>query len=386
MQVFDIYTYNLNQIKFKDNKDYFDCLMNELGLEYRDIGFCFRSDSDGSICDKVIKQFKNLSQYKKYFKRSELYFKSMPEYQMSSVSVDDKGIINLHIDRNHSDDLSCLLKKVPRPINFGFMGVILDNINWNNNFDSKPCFDPNTTVLDHRYTYYYSNSIRFVKEFDYGNKLNLIYILLERNVDFEKLAPCPQKFEDFCARLGKPMYKKTICVFDDDENAKLKTANEAIEQSINKNEYYDLFIEFKRDYPHNSQGIAQEVMDSLTPIQGLSPKKIFTNIAKKHGFRYRKCVNGQYELEKFNLYNHKIKVLFLTQPFSSLFFAEICVCGYNFNFHVADLPEVIVDNDSQVELYAKKVFEVADQIEKKFTEKLFLSYGKTPDWYENYPD
>lgn len=384
MQVFDIYTYNLNQIEFKDNKAYFDCLLNELGLGYTDIGFCFRSDFDGSLCEKAVKQFQNLKQYKKYFAESELYFKSAPEYQLSSISVED-GRIHLHIDRTHSEDVSRLLKKVPRPINFGFMGVILDNIRWSDHFDSKPCYKPNTVdriAIDHRFTNYYSNSIRFIKEFDYGNKRNLVEVLLERAGDFEQLASRPQKFEAFCARLGKPMSKRTVCVFDDEETAKLQMANEAIKQSIHKNEYDELFIEFKRDYPKTSQGITQEVMDSLVPIQGFSPKKIFTSTAKRHGFRYRNCINGQYELKKVNIYNHTIKVSFMTRPFSSVLDAEIGMCGYNFHFYMAYFPQIVADSEAQVELYTKKVFDVADEIEKKFTEQLFLYYGKTPDWYE----
>ncbi len=385
MQIFDIYTYNLKQIKFKDNKEYFDCLLNKLDLEYTDIGFCFRSDFDGSLCEKVIKQFKNLGHYKKYLAESELYFKSVPEHQISSISIDDKGSINLHIDRNHSNDLSCLLKKVPRPINFGFMGVILDNISWSNNLISNPCFKPNAVdriAIDHRFTNYYSNSIRFIKEFDYGNKLNLIEVLIERDGDLEELAPHPQKFGEFCTHLGNPMAKRTVCVFTDEEIARLKTSDESIKQLINKNEYDNLFDEFKRNYPNTSQGITQKVMDSLTPIQGFSPKKIFTSIARKHGFRYKNCINGQYELKKVNIHNHIIKVSFMMRPFSSLFSADICVCGHNFNFYVASFPEVIIDNELQVELYTKKVFEVANEIEKKFTENLFLYYGKTPNWYE----
>ncbi len=385
MQIFDIYTYNFNQIKFRDNKEYLDNLLAELGLRYSDVGFCFWSDYEGSPCEKATRQFKSLAQYKKCSQKSESYPRSLSEHQMSSISVDGNGGIDLYIDRDHIDDFGCLLKKVPRPINFGFMGVILDNISWSDDFVSRPCYKSNaidSIAKDHRFSCYYSNSIRFVKEFDYGNKLNLVEVLAERDWDFEKASPHPKKFDELCARLGKLISKRTECVFDKAEAEKLELADETLKRSINKNEYAGLFAEFKRDYPKTAQGVAQKVNDSLVPMQGISPKKSFTCIGKKHGFKYKKCINGCYELTKTDAYNHTVRVSFGVSPFSSLLSADISICGHNFNLLIASFPEVIIDGEAQVELYSKKVFEIADEIEEKFTEKLFLYYGKTPDWYD----
>lgn len=383
MQVFDVYTYNLKQIRFKDNKEYIDGLLNELGLKYTDVGFCFWSDHDGSQCDKAIKLFENLSGYKKPEYTEEGNY--LRGYRLSSVSEDENGRINMHVDPSHVDDFSGLLKKIPRPINFGFMGVLLDNIDWGDG-DSKPCFTPAASgkiVVDsHRFFSYYNNGIRFIKEFDYGNKLNIIEAFVERKGDFEKLSPRPQGFEDFCERLGKPIAKSTRCIFDDQERARWARAKETIDCFINRGEYDHLFAEFKRDYPKTTQGMMQEVMDSLVPIQGFSPKKIFTAVAKKHGYRYNGCINGRYELKKVNEYNHTTAVAFFVIPFSSSVFAEISVQGYNFHLFAASLPEAILDGEAQFEGYAKKVFEIADEIDKKLTEPLFEHYGKTPDWYE----
>ena len=41
MQVFETFTYNLNSIKFKDTKDYFDGLLGKFNMSYTDIMFCF---------------------------------------------------------------------------------------------------------------------------------------------------------------------------------------------------------------------------------------------------------------------------------------------------------------------------------------------------------
>lgn len=380
MQVFDIYTYNLKNIKFKDNKDYFDHLLGELDLRYTDVGFCFKSDFDGLLCEKVVKQLPNLEQYKQCIKMQDL----PQEYRMSSISAMDNDSVNLHIDRSHVDDLSKLLKKIPRPINFTFMGVILDNIDWYGDLDFKPCFtrDYNGEIfIGHDFTSYYSNSIRFVKEFDYGNKLNLVRVLIERIGDFEKLMPLSQKFEEFCRCFGKPMSKETVCVFDDEENARLQLAGESVRTLIKTAHYDELFIEFKQYCSDRLRSIA-EAMDSFSPIQGYSPKNLFKSVGKWHGFRYTGYTEGRYELQKVNVNNHRIKVTFFIRPFSSLLSAEIYVCGYNFQFCITELPTVSIDGELQTELYAKKVFDVADMIENEFFEKLFAAYGKTPDWYE----
>lgn len=382
MQVFDVYTYNLKQVRFKDNKEHLDCLLSEAGLSYTDVGFCFCQDWDGSTCDKAIKLFSNLSEYKKQVcTESGSYPRG---YSFSSMSADENGKINLHMDRSHIDDLGGLLKKIPRPINFSFMGVMLDNIDWGDG-ESHPCVKnvSKETVLayDHGFRTYYNNGIRFIKEYDYGNKINIINVVIERKANIERLSPLPQGFMDFCAKLGKPIAKARECFFSDEENTKWASATKAMKSSINKKQYDQLFVGAKKDSFKIDQGTAIEAYDLLTPIQGFSPKNILTDVAKKHKYRYKSCINGCYELTKVNAYNHTITVSLFVKPLSAFVSADITVSGYNFNLLLAFFPEIVADVESKLEDYTKKVFEIADEIEKKYADRLYEYYGRTPDWY-----
>ena len=82
---------------------------------------------------------------------------------------------------DHKEDFDALLKKIPNPINFGFMGVVLDNVDWYDTASQKSDlflqYDKHD-IYDHKFNYYFSNSIRFFKEFDFGNKLNLVEIMI----------------------------------------------------------------------------------------------------------------------------------------------------------------------------------------------------------------
>lgn len=50
MQIFEIFTYNLKDIRFKNTKDFFDILLESLNLKYSEIMFCFTSDLEGNNC------------------------------------------------------------------------------------------------------------------------------------------------------------------------------------------------------------------------------------------------------------------------------------------------------------------------------------------------
>lgn len=105
------------------------------------------------------------------------------------------------------------------------MGVVLDNISWDQETERKPIFTPNalgSIVPSHRFCTYYSNSIRFFKEFDYGNKLNLVELMVERTGDFTQLSSLPPAFGKICACLGKPMDRELKCVFSAEEKKRFR--------------------------------------------------------------------------------------------------------------------------------------------------------------------
>lgn len=374
MQVFESFIYNLKDIKFKDTKVFFDDLLETLKLNYSGIIFCFNSDSEGNNCKKVIKNFPQLEEYTQNLKESARYFKSAPDYCLCSIKKDKEGNIEKYINPNHTDDFDALLKKIPKSINFGFMGIALDNVNWYDTISQKPALSSQYNIYDHKFSGYFSNSLRFFKEFDFGNKLNLVEIMIERIVSGNRLLPYPNEFKQLLNKLGKPKHSALKCVFDDIENEKCINASKEFNATLNESE---------KNFIIEKEALIKEnyLIDSVTPISGFSPKTLFNKIAKTKGYTNFFGNNSCYRYKKNNSNNHTFIVELLNQPFSSFFITSISVVGYNFSHTIFTTQQETIKNEICAERYAKKVFDISAQLEKKYEEKLLLLYGETPQWY-----
>lgn len=379
MQVFEILTYNLKDVKFKDNINYFDDLLKASHVNYTDIMFCFNGDLGGNVCKKLIKMFPQFSEYVQYLEESKRFYKSVPDYCFSSIK-NFNGQIQKYIKAEQKDDFSALLKKIPNTINFGFMGVVLDNINWYKNEFQKPVFHSNSEKIDyydHLFNPYYSNSIRFFKEFDYGNKINLVEIVIERKILKNELEPYPDSFKEILLKLGTPTQSRLKCIFNKTENKKW----------LNASKTFESFMEEKSNkigFFHNSNclNIDEEyLINSVTPASGFSPKTIFTKIAKTKEFKYCFCKNGTYRYQFKNSYNHIFTVELMNIPFSSFFVASIRVEGYNFLHTVCVIRREAIKDSFKAKTYAEEVFSVATRVKNEYSEKLLFLYGHTPKWY-----
>lgn len=378
MQVFESFIYNLKDIKFKDTKVYFDDLLETLKLNYSGIIFCFNADSEGNNCKKVIKNFPQLEEYTQYLKESDRYFKSAPDYCLCSFKKDKEGNIVKYINQNHTDDFDALLKKIPKSINFGFMGIALDNVNWYDTISQKPALgvqDDKYDIYDHKFSCYFSNSVRFFKEFDFGNKLNLVEIMIERIVRSDGFITYPNEFKQLLNKLGKPNHSTLKCVFDDIENEKWINASKKFDAMLNKNDKSFIIGKEESFLKENY------LIDSVTPISGFSPKTIFNKTAKTKGYMNFFVNNRCYQYKKTNSNNHTFIVELLNQPFSSFFMTSISVVGYNFSHTIFTTRQETIKNQICAERYAKKVFDISAQLEKEYEEKLLLLYGETPQWY-----
>ncbi len=378
MKVFEVFDYNLNQIRFKQNKEFFDVLFKETGFEYSDISFMFTSDSSGNSCQKAIKLFPELEEYKHYYAESELYQYSSPEYRLSSVFLNQDETLNCNIKQEHHNAFDGLLKKIPHSVNFAFMGVVLDRVDWYKDETSNEILLNNTVdkiILDFQFYRYLSNSVRFFKEFDYGNKKNYIEIVIDRTKDCETLREYPEKFEEFINKLGKPFGKYFRCGFDEAERKALDAAKDKI------NEWKK-----QKDYSHHFAGFGnreRNLIDSITPVSNYSPKTVLNKIAKSNNYKYVRCINGCYIYKKVNENNHSYIVEFTFRPFSLYVDASISVKGYNFSHFMHSDNELSAKDKDILENYAKAAFEAANEIEKDTSEMLYNLYKKTPDWYIN---
>lgn len=388
MQVFEYFIYNLKQIRFKDTKDYFDELLKTISVEYSDIAFQFNAGSRDDRCEKTIKKFPELAEYKLYIPFSARYAVSQEEYFLSSVRGDSDGKISTGIKPQHKEAFCELLKKIPNTINFSYMGVVLDKVDWDGTGVQSPVFYSNSEIINTytcngfscNFDNYFSNSIRFFKDWSCGNKINEVKIMIERQIENDILVDYPDSFKKVLEHLGKSKYSFLCCVFDDVEKKRWVEASKTFEEVIEHDRKTKNYV-----FSGRAEGEKQDdyIINSVTPVGGFSPKKAFGKYAKPNGYKYVSCVNGRYEYKKVNSNNHAFKAFFLNIPLSSLFEVSIEVEGYNFKHWICTTQTETVKTVDDAELYAEKVFEIASNLEKKYTEELLNNYGKTPFWYVN---
>lgn len=380
MRVFEFFNYNLKNIRFKENKDYIDSLLCKLGIEYTDIGFCFWGDDNGELCDKAIKYFPSLTEYKQYEEPSKYYPGSSEKRCFSSMCDLGEEGVSLCVKKEQKDSVASLIKKIPNPINFPFMGVLLDNVNWYGAEceNQKPAFTRNKYGFqDHEFSSYFSNSIRFFKEFDFGNKYNPISLVIERLSDGDDLVPHPSTFAEVVNMLEKPVSRYFKCYFTDEERKHLEDMKGRVSAFIAiKKELYRFSLPEIETEPINN------LEDYITPVSGFSPKAAFSKAARKFGYKYISYSHGQYIYRKADENNHTFEVEFLNIPLSVIFEASVGARGFNFSHTLFSAERVTLDEVSKAELFAEKVFEAADKMEKACGEELLSAYGKTPKWFE----
>ena len=83
------------------------CRIGNLWEKY----FCLNSDSEGSNCKKVIKNFPQLEEYTHYLKESARYFNSAPDCCLCSFKKDKDGNIVKYMNPDHKEDFDALLKR-----------------------------------------------------------------------------------------------------------------------------------------------------------------------------------------------------------------------------------------------------------------------------------
>lgn len=372
MRVYEVIWYNLKQIKFKENKEFFESLLRDFGLSYTGVAFTFTCGPSRAKVDKAFPELRTYKQYNDFY-HEDIY---------SSVFVDENDNASLYIDEAHCASFSALLQKIPNPINFAFMGVMLDNVNWYGDEAQNAVFSkPKRSIMgDDCFHSYYSNSIRYVKEFDYGNKLNLVKIYIDRTGDADALRPYPERFEEFLSKLGKPESKELVCVFDEEERLRLEDQYQRIRGRSREKEAS--YTERYQCFPKET-GILDWAIANSTPIKGFSPKTVLSGCAKGTGYRYAGFQYGSYRFHKINANHHLFRVEFDTGAFSSHMFASVWAIGYNFEHDLCRITEITVNNENDLLAYAKMVFETAAQVEKDWTDELFAAYGKTPDWFSS---
>ena len=352
MKIIEQIWFNLKQIRFKETKAYLDGLTDKYGWSYKNMAFSFCTGST----EKAFKMFPMLKKYDR----------SLP-YRSIISSMDDN---TLYVDKNDENELCRIITKVPNPINFGFINVYLDNIDWyGESKESLPAhfFEGIPYEL-------YGNNIRMRKEFDYGNKFNPVCITIDRSTDTGELREYPIGFTNFLTEMGKPHAKDIFCIFPE------------VQKEVFENKKKKLSAELKNKYTIESKDLIAKdgeeyIMARSQSLSGFSPKAIFTKEAKVHGYMCKK-ISHRTVYAKTNEHNHMFCVDITVPPFTKLSFAELEIKGNNFNITVPLCDnDILLDCEETAREYAKRVFDIADRVIGDVENTVYESFGNTPKWY-----
>ena len=363
MRIFEEICFNLNQIKFKENYGFLTSLLDENGISYSDLGFHF-SHAHTAV-EKIQSKFPSLAGY-----CSDNIFSSILSRNTKYVYGEEKS------------DFLTILQKIPHSYNWGFMTVILDNIDWygcgaGEGLNLVEVNENIGSVFDARY---YSNHIRFRKCFDYGNKYNFVTFCIERFGDDKHLDPLPSAFEEIIAKLGKPYHRELQYVEKKDERERLSAAAMEIRSRFSREQFSERFTEFEHTTPLKDRAF-ESAVDDITPTKGISPKKAIASPAKRHGYKYFSYGSGEYEYRKTNSNNHTFAVRFVFPPFTPFLFSDIEAFGFNFKILLPGGDEIKPRIDENIAKYAEICFTIADELEKELADELLSTFGRTPDWY-----
>lgn len=363
MRIFEKISFNLNKIKFKENYGFLTALLDERGIAYPDLGFHFSHAH--TTMEKIKSKFPALTHY--------------CEEKVFSSTLSGGTI---YLAEEEKSDFITLLGKIPHSYNFGFMTVVLDNIDWYGNGASEGVnLVPPTKTSGVFNSRYYSNHIRFRKEFDYGNKYNFVTFCIERFGDDKQLEPLPLAFEEIISSLGKPYHRELQCVDDKPERERCTAAALKIRSRFERGQFTHRFNEFECSTPPKGPTF-ESAVDDITPTKGISPKKAITAPARRHGYKFVSYCQGEYDYRRSNGNNHTFEVKFVVPPFTPFLFADIRVFGYNFNVPLPGGDEIKPRTDDNIAKYAEICFGIADELEEALADELFCTFGRTPDWYK----
>lgn len=382
MRIFTVAYFNRKDIRFKDNKDIIDSCLKEVGVSYNGIAFCsgYHGENDGKKIFATFPQLKKYDQFGRRFRVGKLT--GSPHHYLASYSHEDNIDNPVYINQEDEEVFSAFLKKVPRPFGFGDITVTLDNIDWYGDGIINPPFYRNYRFEVDVYGSYIHNCISFWKVVGYGNKYNPITVMVERRFDDKEMLPLPPKFLQFCDLLGKHYLGAEFCY--DKEEVKIKQTKEAEIKAIvnaDKGKYDYLFNNLMLYKNLSFEESRSLIIYRIQPVKGIPFKKIFIEKAKRTGYTYHRCVEGNYIFTKVGKYGHCFEASLTIPPFTNEFFGNLTARSYNFGVFIADTPGIYIRSQEDVEEYAELFFEVVEKAEKEYEDILFEKFGRPPEWY-----
>lgn len=367
MRVFETYYYNIiDKVIYKETKPYLEQMLNELGYSYKNLAFTLydlRKDAN----EKVFSKFPTLKKYE---------FEGQGDYGISSIR-ENWQTCKIHADEKDLQDVSAVFSKIPRPYNYSFGKLILDQINW---FDDS---DESIAISDWNYKTdsvptifnlpFESNRIIQYRSYDDGKKINNIEVTVEVTKDdgIRDSSIVLKRLEPY---IGTYTGFERTCTFNKEEYQKFR--------ELENNHSEKIKVIGNSFLPEsNYMELLKKHMNDYIQIPHVADKTTLNKVFK--GSRFER-IKGQpnwlhlYSFKDSN--NYKYDAYIQKISFRNEFRCWLEITGYN--FHIKYEHEDYIVEEENVSSDILKVFvQFCNKMIDEYSKELIKDFGKTPDWF-----
>jgi hypothetical protein len=277
-----------------------------------------------------------------------------------------------------------IVKGIPRPFNIPFCEVIIEGVNW---------FYKNAREMPKEKGSLRSGStdipaphIAIIKEFDYGNKFNLIKICIEvtgsTGLDILDDSLIMEKFNNI---FGGYYQSDMIFMPEEHEREEYKYKKEMADRITKDME--SKFWDHKKDMPVYSgilpHRLEWDIHSAIKHFPGLppkmSPKSAILKAFRQTDYRYAGCQNLFYTLEKIDQTNNQVCLIISMAPNCRRLDASVRYRGLGFEHHIF-LFCYTPDDQEGVNQFMENIGVAVEYLELHYFPKIQKIYGETPAW------
>ncbi len=366
MRVFDIYTYNIVSIvKFKDTKKYVDTMLEELGLTYNNVAFTYRGFL--TPLGAMVEKYPNLSKYVHHYMpfRDDIITSLTPDWSKGQV----------YADKEDWDSLFQIVSKCPRGMNI-IPTLAFDGIDWygegvkpsvigylNEHMENgAQTFGVNNVI---------GNQIIMQREYDYGNKYNILQVVVEATGDGGKT---PRDTSDIVEKLekylGKPERFVRTCRYSREKEKEFRKKSSLCENILK--ERIETF------YPRKVK------FDEVPFIPNLADKKKITEAFQGTCFELgsrKGLLPGMNRMLCKDTHNFQYEILFdRTQTSPDYFYWYVYIKGHNFRIS-SNQNTMYASSGKEAKERLAEIAGFCATLADEFGDMLATHFGDTPDWY-----
>ena len=378
MRVFDTYTFNIaDKVKFKDTKKYLDRMLAELGLNFKEVAFTFKRFM--TSIDQLVEKYPNLEKYRYpyfQFNGEEILTSLTPEW------LDGE----LYAGKEDWDAIFEIASKVPRGYNVQ-PTIKMDQIDWYGEGAKEPAITPQQFYVGNALLCSHSpvdnSGIEMIREYDHGNKYNMVRVTVEATKGDGSAAEQPRDTADILAKLtpylGMPTYTVRVCRFKPEEHRLYETYQAECGRL--------LIDRLQQAYQKEKDAYrGEDWRDVLNKpfVPNLADKKKLKAAFKGTDFVMgdrKGLLPGMNRVVCIDQHNFRFEVMTdRTQSSPDYFYFYFEISGYN--FHIRSMQNTVYA--SSEEEAVEKLSELAAfcvRLKDEFGELLAEKFGDTPGWY-----